>query len=113
MGVNFKVDKMLNDSFPEYSTQSTKEMECPFCKAKIKTLYKPSMIQFHVSRVSAKTARVPYRTKEQYKILIDKCPNCGKSKKEIERALKEGMEVPNSEVIRRLKEAGLDPSRLK
>jgi hypothetical protein len=87
--------------------------ECPFCKANIKTLYKPSVIQFSISRISAKTSRVPYRTREKYEILVDKCPNCGKSKKEIEKALKEGKEVPREEVLKRLREAGLDPSKLK
>ena len=104
---------MVLDELPEYSTQITKEIECPFCKGRIKALYKPSMLQFKVSRISAKTARVPYRTMEKYEILVDKCPNCGKTKKEIERVLKEGKELSNSEVLKRLKEAGLDPARLK
>ena len=104
---------MFLDDMPEYSTKITKEVECPFCKAKIQVLYKPSMIQFHVSRISAKTARVPYRTKEKYEILVDKCPNCGKSKKEIEKALEKGKEPSNEEIVKRLREAGLDPTKLK
>jgi len=104
---------MVFDEIPEYSTRITEEIECPFCKAKIKVLYKPSMLRFHVSRVSAKTARVPYRTEEKREILVDKCPNCGKSKKEIEKRLKEGKQPTNEEIIRRMKEAGLDPQKLK
>lgn len=104
---------MVSDEYPEYSTQGTREIECPFCKTKIKVLYKPPVLQFHVSRISAKTARVPYRTQEKYEILVDKCPNCGKSKKEIETALKHGKELPNEEILKRLREAGLDPSKLK
>ena len=95
------------DELPEYSTRITKEIECPFCKAKIKVLFKPSMLQFHISRVSAKTARVPYRTREKYEILVNKCPNCGKTKKEIEKALREGVPLPHEEILKRLKEAGL------
>jgi len=101
------------DDLPEYSTQGTREIECPFCKAKLKALYHPSVLQFHVSRIAAKTSRVPYRSQEKYILLVDKCPNCGKSKKEIEKRLKEGKELSNEEVIKRLREAGLDPSRLK
>jgi DNA-directed RNA polymerase subunit RPC12/RpoP len=104
---------MVLDDIPEYSTKITKEIECPFCKAKISVLYKPAMIQFHVSRIAAKTARVPYRTQERYEILSDKCPNCGKSKKEIEKALAKGKEPSNEEIVRRLREAGLDPTKLK
>lgn len=104
---------MVLDDLPEYSTRTTIDIECPFCKTKVKALYKPSMLQFHVSRISAKTARVPYRTQERYEILVDKCPTCGKTKKEIEKALRHGKEPSNDEVVKRLREAGLDPSRLK
>jgi len=104
---------MILDDYPEYSTQGTREIECPFCKTKLKALYHPSMLQFHVSRISAKTARVPYRSPEKYEILVNKCPNCDKSKREIENALKHGKELPNEEVLKRLKEAGLDPTKLK
>jgi uncharacterized protein (DUF2225 family) len=104
---------MVLDDVPEYSTRIVKEIECPFCKARIKALYKPSMIQFHVSRISAKTARVPFRTQEKYQILVDKCPSCGRTRKQIEKALSEGKELSNKEVLKRLREAGLDPSRLK
>lgn len=88
-------------------------IECPFCKTKLKTSHKPPILQFHVSRVAAKTARVPYRTQEKYEILVEKCPNCGKSKKDIERTLKYGKELPNEEVLKRLREAGLNPTKLK
>ena len=100
------------DEPPEYSTRITKEIECPFCKEKIKVLYKPSMLQFKVSRVAAKTARVPYRTKEKYEVLVDKCPKCGKTKKQIKKALEEGIPPSHEEVIRRAKEAGL-PLKIK
>lgn len=103
---------MAFDEIPEYSTRITKEISCPFCKAKIPVLFKPSMLRFHVSRVAAKTTRVPHRTQEKYEILVDKCPNCGKSKKDIENALKHGKELSNEEIIRRIKEAGL-PLRIR
>lgn len=101
------------DEPTEYSTKITKEIECPFCKTKISVHYRPSMRQYHVSRISAKTARTPFMSKEKYEILVEKCPNCGKSKAEIEKALAKGKELPNEEIVRRLREAGLDPTRLK
>ncbi|MGD0027876.1 MAG: hypothetical protein ABSC91_02945 [Candidatus Bathyarchaeia archaeon] len=104
---------MVFDEIPDYSTIITEEIECPFCKAKIKALYKPSVLQFHVSRISAKTSRVPFRTQEKYEILVDKCPNCGKTKKEIEKRLKEGKEMTSDEIVKRLREAGLNPSTLR
>jgi len=53
------------------------------------------------------------RSPERYEVLADKCPDCGKSKKEIEKALAKGKELPNEEIVRRLREAGLDPTKLK
>ena len=53
------------------------------------------------------------KSPERYEVLVEKCPNCGKSKKEIEEALKTGKEPSNEEVVRRLREAGLDPTKLK
>ena len=98
----------------EYSTRITGEIECPFCKAKIQLLYKPSMIRFSSSSsASAGTKRKAFRTQEKYEVLVEKCPNCGKSKKEIEKALEKGKEPSNEEIVRRLREAGLDPSKLK
>ena len=105
---------MVLGDMPEYSTRITQEVECPFCKAKISVLYKPSMIRFtSSSSASAGTKRKAFRTQEKYEIIPDKCPNCGKSKKEIEKALKEGKQPSNEEIIRRMKEAGLDPAKLK
>lgn len=104
---------MVFDEIPEYSTRITEEIECPFCKTKIKVLHKPSILQFKVSRIAAGTKRTPYKTEEKFVFLVDKCPGCGKSKKEIEKRLKEGKEPSNEEIIKRMKEAGLDPSKLK
>jgi len=46
---------------------------------------------------------------EEYEVLVDKCPNCGKSKKEIEKALRKEKEMSNDQVKRRLIGAGLYP----
>jgi len=49
----------------------------------------------------------PRITREKYELLSEKCANCGKSKKEIEKVLKEGKQPSNEEIVRRMKEAGL------
>ncbi len=46
-------------------------------------------------------------------VLVAKCPNCGKTKEEIEKRLKEGKVPSREEVIRRMREIGLDPTKLK
>ena len=71
------------------------------------------MLRFTASSsASAGTKRKAYRTREKYEIITDKCSNCGKTKKEIEKRLKEGKVPSREEVIRRAKEAGL-PLKIK
>ena len=65
------------------------------------------------ARAASNKKAMTYFKDENYKIISDKCPNCGKSKKEIEHALKYGKEPSREEVIKRLREAELDPSKLK
>ncbi|MFH1473849.1 MAG: hypothetical protein ABIE55_03045 [Candidatus Aenigmatarchaeota archaeon] len=100
---------MVSDSYPEYSTKIIKKIECPFCKkGEISVHYRPSMRRFSSSSsASAGTKRKAYFTPEKHTVLSEKCPNCGKSKKEIERALKEGPRMSHEEIIRRAKAAGL------
>src|SRR3989344_9377337 len=104
--------KMPSDTLPEYSTQITKEIDCPFCNAgKIKVSYKPSMLRFKVSRISAGTKRTPYRTSEKYVVISTECPSCHKSKSEIDRRFKEGKSASLSDAARKAKELGL-PTRI-
>jgi len=91
-----------------------KMIKCPFCeKGNISSIYTPKMLVTKRSRGSAKTKSYSYFTDEKYEIIVDKCPNCRKSKKEIEKSLKEGKQTSNEEIVKRLKEAGLDPTKLK
>jgi 2-iminoacetate synthase ThiH len=91
-----------------------KIIKCPFCEqGDITTVHIPGMMVSKRAYASSNTKTISYFTGEKYEIVSEKCPNCGKSKKEIEKALKQGKELPNEEVLRRLKEAGLDPSKLK
>jgi hypothetical protein len=88
--------------------------ECPFCKEKtIKVMYREGT--FHAKRTRCRAGRSTQyiRSKESYEILSENCSNCNKSKKEIENALKHGKELPREDVLKRLREAGLDPSKLK
>jgi len=89
-------------------------VECPFCKSKvIKLLHTPAMYTVDRVMVGSNRKSVPRLSNEKDELLCDKCPNCGKPRKEIEKALKYGKEPSHEEVIRRLREAGLDPTKLK
>ena len=59
------------------------------------------------SSASAGTKRKAYRTPESYEILSDECPNCGKSKKEIDKALKGEPKFSHEEIIKKANDAGL------
>ena len=92
---------MVGDNMPETLTN------CPFChKLTIKILHIPFVSNTFKSRSRA-GGRVTRYQKEKYNVLSG-CDLCGKSKKEIERALNGPVkEISHEERIRRLKEAGL------
>ena len=83
-------------------------IECPFCnKGKIETVHFPS---------TAKSRKGPYggarqayvRVAETTIIITEKCPVCGKSNREIEKALKnDKSSLSHEERIKRMKNAGL------
>lgn len=85
-----------------------KIIKCPFCnEGNIVTMYTPKTLIQKYARAASNRKRVIYYKDEKYVLVSDKCPNCGKTRKEIEKALKEGIPPSNEEIIRRLKEAGL------
>ena len=89
-------------------------VECPFCKnICIKLLHKPAIYTVDRVMVGSNRKNVPRLSKERDEVLVNKCPNCGKSKKEIEKALARGKEPSNADIVKRLREAGLDPTKLK
>ncbi len=89
-------------------------IKCPFCDiGDIIISYTPRTMIMRKSRCSAKTAYSPFFKDPKTEVLTEKCPNCGKCQKEMENVLRHGKEPTNDEVLKRLKEAGLDPSRLK
>ena len=63
------------------------EIECPFCKkAKVRMFHKEGYYQARVSRISAGAKTTYHWVPDTYEVLED-CPNCGKSKKEIQKIL--------------------------
>ena len=86
------------------------EIECPFChKGKIKMFHKEGHLQPSFSRISAKSAVKYHRVPDTYEVLED-CPNCGKTKKEIQKLLegeKEITEEDRKKIIERMKKQGL------
>ena len=90
-------------------------LNCPFCgKETIKTIYIPPFFQAHTSRSSASGSKTTYyKTKEKYQVQSS-CPNCGKSAKQIQKALDEGVKDPEKEkkILKRLKDQGLDFSNV-
>jgi len=89
-------------------------IECPFCKERvIKSMHSPETYGSHTVMVGSNRKTIPKLTPAKDEVLTQNCPNCGKSKKEIEYALKHGVPLSNNDVLKRLREAGIDPSKLK
>jgi len=63
---------------------------CPFCdKETILVLYRPSYKAARRSRSAGAGGKTTWRrVSEGITILVDKCPNCGKTAREIERKWK-------------------------
>jgi len=89
-------------------------IECPFCKQEtIKVMHTSETYTTQRTKAAGKIKTIPKLSPSKDEILIEKCPNCSKTKREIEEALKHGKELSREDVIKRLREAGLDPSKLK
>lgn len=88
-------------------------IECPFCKKlTIQVMHSPEVYSTQTIRVGSNRKTIPNLTPAKDQVLTIKCPNCGKSKKEIEYALEHGVPLTNEEIIKRLQEAGV-PLKLK
>jgi endogenous inhibitor of DNA gyrase (YacG/DUF329 family) len=88
-------------------------LECPFCqKGKVRVFHKGGYLQPKVSRISAGAKVKYYRMPDTYQVLED-CPECGKSMKEIQKAFETGEteQISHDERLKRIKEAGL-PTRV-
>lgn len=85
------------------------KLECPFChKSDLDAIHFPSVIQSATSAAAHQKVTKFYKTKEKYEVQ-SKCPNCGKSVKEIQKALDEGVKDPEKEKkkLKELKDLGL------
>lgn len=67
----------------------------------------PEVYTTQTIRVGSNRKTIPKLVPGKDEVLSEKCSNCGKSKKEIEKALKKGISLSHKEIIRRAKEAGL------
>jgi uncharacterized Zn finger protein len=86
-------------------------VECPFCGKSLKALHRPPLVR-EKKKSSWGGSRKSFTRDEEILEILEDCTNCGKSKKEIENALKHGKELTNEEIIKRMKEAGL-PLKIK
>jgi len=86
------------------------KLNCPFCNKKtISAIYFPPVIQSMTTRsAGAGKSTKFFKTKEKYEINSG-CSNCGKSQKDVEKALKEGKKDTEKEkrILERLKKQGL------
>lgn len=87
-------------------------VECPFCKEKtIRVMRSPEVYTTQTIRVGSNRKTIPKVTPEKNEVLSEKCSNCGKSRKEIQKRMKEGYKPSREDILKRLKEAGL-PTRI-
>lgn len=85
------------------------ELECPFCGKKgVTAKYFPPSLGSRTSRSAGGKATKIFRVPERYEG-ISGCKFCGKSDKEVEKALKEGKEDTEKEkrILERLKAQGI------
>ena len=93
--------------------EDSKSMPCPFCDVgRIKVRHVPILKKEQFASGSAFSKRTTTYTREHYTVL-ENCPNCGASRKEIEKSLREGLSkaINHKDLLERLKKAGL-PTRV-
>ena len=86
-------------------------MQCPFCKQQaVQCFHRPAYSQAKTSRISGGSKITYTRIPETYEV-CGNCPNCGKTKREIQNFFDGKKEIPHEERIERLKKAGI-PTRI-
>ena len=86
--------------------------DCPFCGSNtIRIVFFPRTAIAKKGNWGGSRAWMQV-SKERYQVLSG-CSNCGKTKEEVEKALNEKKEPSREDILKRLREAGLDPSKLK
>lgn len=84
-------------------------LKCPFCgKETISAIHISPVLQAGTSHAAGQTKTKYYYTKEKTEIASG-CSNCGKSQKEVERALKDNNSDVEKEkrIFERLKQQGI------
>lgn len=92
--------------------KQTEIWNCPFCgKNTIQIIYFPKSMKTERGTWGGSKAKISMTNE---KIIIQSgCSVCGKSKKEIDEYMNKRKEPSRQDVLKRLREAGLDPSKLK
>jgi len=91
-----------------------KKLLCPFCnKGYINIIVELPVVKHRRAYGASTSKSIVYRTKERFQVHGD-CLKCGKSQKEIQKALNEGKEDPEKDkrILERLKQQGLDFSNV-
>ena len=97
----------FGDRSSEKYSESVEEIECPICKkGKIRVNFISGWMEWKVSRIAAKSARTKF-FHDPKTMVLDKCLNCGASKKDIKEAIEHGKQVPHEERVKRSKKSGL------
>ena len=79
-------------------------LECPFChKEGVEAMYHPASIAAHTSRSAVAKATRFHKVPEKYEVLND-CKFCGKTKKEIIKAMKDGVPQDKERMKKRREE---------
>jgi rubredoxin len=85
------------------------ELECPFCgKSKIRVYHKEGLLQAKTSRIAAGAKQTFHKRPDEYHVQQD-CPECGKTKKEIEKAFETGItkQETHEDKIKRFRKSGI------
>lgn len=85
------------------------KQKCPFCnKGEIVVMTIPEHYDMTTSRISSGSKKIP-RFHEERIDVHEKCPNCGKTKKEIEKALQTGetKQLTHEERLKKIRDSGL------
>jgi len=84
--------------------QKIKEI-CPFCEQEVlEVLWWPGHTAASTSRSAVAKSTKWHKKPEGHVLLSDKCPNCGKTKEEIERGWKDGVKDKKVDYRKRLDE---------
>lgn len=84
-------------------------VKCPFCgKGDIELIRTLDWYSEHRAHAAGRSAMIPHYHPEKIEIR-NKCPNCGKSKKNLKEAIERGTskEMSHEERLKRIKAAGL------